>query len=488
MSASSDRLRSMYRAQRILLAVTCVLCLALFKRLWDIDSIEQSIKAFSKAGSEAWSRSYHAYLEGDGPVLDQRREMRCAEYSGLEDLAIILKTGSTEIYQKLPMHLYTTFDCVKDHLIYSDIEQEVAGAHVRDALALTSDHARTEREQLKQYKTLNEYYHLGGDAADLRGEKSWQLDKWKFLPMISDAREVFGERKKWYFFVEADTYVSLHNLLPWIAKLDHKEPIFAGAQVMIGDTEFGHGGSGWLLSSTAAESLSKTYQGNLTEWEKLVDNDCCGDLIIAKVFLAVDPPIHLLRSFPLIQGETVTSLDWSSTHWCRPAVTWHHVDSAMIDKLWQFERRWSINYGTNKPILFKDYYHAFVHPRLLATNGSLPGWDNLSNDWKFSAESEEKEERPHTVSAEACNKFCEETDECLQWSWRPGSCKAGKRVRFGWALENRPQLGSAEDRIEDTEGKSLEDAVSGWMMERIEKSRTETEACNEAKLWPTENI
>lgn len=479
-----ENLRSMHGAQRILLAVTCVLCLALFKRLWDIDSIEQSIKAFSKAGSEAWTRSYHTYLEGDGPAHSQHPGLRCDEYHGLEDLAIILKTGSTEIYEKLPMHLHTTFDCVKDHLIYSDVQQDFAGATIRDALALTSDHARTEREQLIQYQKLNDYFNLGGDAADMKGDKSWQLDKWKFLPMISDAYRIFGEKKKWYFFIEADTYVSLHNLLPWIAKLDHTKPIYAGAQVMIGDHEFGHGGSGWLLSSTAAEMMSETYHGNLSTWEKLVDNDCCGDLVMAKVLLATDPPTRLLRSFPLIQGETVTSLDWSATHWCKPAVTWHHVDAAGVDKLWQFERRWSVNYGTSKPILFKDYYHAFIHPRLLATNGSLPGWDNLSNDWKFSAE---KDEDPAVESAKACKRFCEEKDECLQWSWRPGSCKAGKRVRFGWALANRPKLGSAEDRIEKTAGKSHEGAVSGWMMDRIEKFRTEIKTCDEAKMWPIKN-
>ncbi|KAM0721385.1 hypothetical protein Q7P37_002309 [Cladosporium fusiforme] len=478
----------MHRAQRILLAITCVLCIALFKRLWDIDSIEQSIKAFSKAGSEAWARSY-AYLDSDGSVLDHSTRLRCAEYQGLEDLAIILKTGSTEIYEKLPIHLGTTFDCVKDHLIYSDVQQDLAGATIRDALALTSDHARTEREQLKQYHTLNEYFNLGGDAADLKGDKSWQLDKWKFLPMMRDAHLTFSGRKKWYFFIEADTYVSLHNLLPWIAKLDHKQAIYAGAQVMIGDHEFGHGGSGWLLSSTAAEAISKTYHGNLSHWENLVDNDCCGDLIMAKVFLGADPPIHLLRSFPLIQGETVTSLDWSATHWCKPAVTWHHVDAADIDRLWQFERRWSVTYGVKKPILFKDYYHAFIHPRLLATNGSLPGWDNLSNDWKFPDSNEQKDIDGHPMmdSEDACRRFCEGQDECLQWSWRPGSCKAGKRVRLGWALENRPHLGSAEDRIEKTEGKSLEGAVSGWMMDRIEKFRTGMKSCDEADMWPTEN-
>ena len=97
---------------------------------------------------------------------------------------------------------------------------------------------------------------MGGDAAHMKGDKSWKLDKLNFLPMISDAYRTFEARKKWYFCIEADTYVSLHNLLLWLQKLDHTEPIYAGAQVLIGDTEFGHGGSGFLLSDTAAKAFT----------------------------------------------------------------------------------------------------------------------------------------------------------------------------------------------------------------------------------------
>ena len=89
----------------------------------------------------------------------------------------MLKTGSTEIYEKLPIHLTTTFECVKDRLIYSDVQQTFAKIPVRDALALTSSRVHSEREELGQYHLLQERVRLGGDATHMKGDKSWNLDK-----------------------------------------------------------------------------------------------------------------------------------------------------------------------------------------------------------------------------------------------------------------------------------------------------------------------
>lgn len=474
----------MHNAQRTLLAVSCLSCFAVLKLLWD-SSYHARLPAQGRVHIGADGRV--AYVNADGADVQHGQNKAatqvrlgdplCAGLDGIEDLAIILKTGSTEIYEKLPIHLTTTFKCVQDHLVYSDAPQDFAGELVRDALALVSKEARAELNDLEQHKALHEHLRLGGDASELRGDKSWHLDKWKFLPMISDAYSTFGDRKKWYFFIEADTYVSLHNLLPWLSQLDYRESIFAGAQVMIGQTEFGHGGSGFLLSAGAVKALSSTYRDNQKHWEGVVAGDCCGDKVIAEVLTAADPPVSLLRAFPLIQGETLSSLDWSETHWCRPAVTWHHVDTAGIDKLWQFEHRWRAKYGASKPILFRDYYTAFIQPRLIAANGSLPDWDNLSGETISSAKED----------SAACRSHCEESDSCVQWAWRPDSCKVGSVVHLGWALSNRPALGSAEDRIEKVSGEALKGAVSGWVMERVEGLKEGRGACGQESLWVTKN-
>ena len=128
--------------------------------------------------------------------------------------------------------------------------------------------------------------------------------------MISSAFDAFGSSKQWYIFIEADTHVSLNNLLLWLQTLDSQRAIYAGAQVLIGDTEFAHGGSGFVLSAKAASGLTRTYRERQAYWDNMLASECCGDKVMAEVLLAASPSVRLWRSFPLIQGETPASLDW----------------------------------------------------------------------------------------------------------------------------------------------------------------------------------
>jgi hypothetical protein len=76
----------------------------------------------------------------------------------------------------------------------------------------------------------------------------------------------------------------------------------------------------------------------------------------------------------------------------------------------------------------------------------------------------------------------------VQWAWRPGSCRAGTKVRFGWALKNRPALGSAENRIEKIEEEGVEGAVSGWLIGRIEAFMEGMGECKEEGRWVEGNV
>lgn len=381
---------SMFTAQRVVLAVSCIFLIGYLKHLWDNTHDSAPLTSRAKfqrhVAPKSGAQAVIAPPQHHAPGHIAKSRCKSLRALGLDHVAIVLKTGSTEIYEKLPIHLSTTFECLKDQLIYSDVPQTFANVPVRDALALISPTLRNEHEELKQYHTLKEQVRLGGDAAHMKGDKSWKLDKLKFLPMISDACRVYEDQKTWYIFVEADTYLSLQNLLLWLQRLDYNKPIYAGAQVLIGETEFGHGGSGFLLSAPAARALSNEYMAKQEHWDTLAAADCCGDKVMAEALRAATPSIHLLRAFPLIQGETITSLDWSATHWCKPAVTWHHVSNADMDRHYQFELDWHAKHGAKKPVLFRDYYAAFVDPLVSTGNNTLGAWDNLSGDWAFDAQ------------------------------------------------------------------------------------------------------
>ena len=60
-------------------------------------------------------------------------------------------------------------------------------------------------------------------------------------------------------------------------------------------------------------------------------------------------------------------------------------------------------------------------------------------------------------------------------------------VHLGWALSNRPALGSAEDRIEKVSGDALKGAVSGWILERVEALKEGMGECDLEKAWITKD-
>lgn len=60
-------------------------------------------------------------------------------------------------------------------------------------------------------------------------------------------------------------------------------------------------------------------------------------------------------------------------------------------------------------------------------------------------------------------------------------------MHLGWALSNRPALGSAEDRIEKVSGEALKGAVSGWIMERVEALKKGMGECDADRLWVARN-
>lgn len=117
----------------------------------------------------------------------------------------------------------------------------------------------------------------------------------------------------------------------------------------------------------------------------------------------------------------------------------------------------------------------------------MKAWDNLSKDWTISQDDPPAKSNHAYESPEACEQACRARVSCLQWAWRPGSCRGDKVVRLGWALDNRPELGSAADRVVKANGQGDADAVSGWMEDRIEAYKQQFDPCGSRSYWITRN-
>jgi hypothetical protein len=267
----------------------------------------------------------------------------CLNAPGAGRVMIVLKTGASEIYEKLPTHLITLFRCTHHYLIFSDLPQTYADYQIHDALATVSDTYKNDHEDFKFYRKLQKYHREGQDVAKLKGDKGWNLDKWKFLPMMHESYRLASPDVDWFVYIEADTSVSWTNLLQFLGRMDPTKPLYLGAQNVVGPTTFAHGGSGYIISRAAAKKIEdrrnkigvKKYDDR---WELSTSLSCCGDEVAARALIEVD--VELTPSWPRIQGERVHTLDWTKGHWCTPAITWHHVTPAQLDSMWRFQNEW----------------------------------------------------------------------------------------------------------------------------------------------------
>ncbi|KAK4993394.1 hypothetical protein LTR66_006008 [Elasticomyces elasticus] len=409
----------------------------------------------------------------------QSSQADCKNVPGADRVLVILKTGATEIFEKLPEHFLTLFRCTPNYLIYSDLEQTISDHPIHDAIAGVSDHYKNHHEDFELYRQLQQYYREGQDFGKLKGDSGWNLDKWKFLPMLHDVyrkAERMEAKIDWFVYIEADTSLSWNNLLLWLKKMDPGKPHYLGAQNVVGETTFAHGGSGFVMSRTAAKKLEDARaKGGEEEtkvwdekWEKLTSESCCGDEIVARALLK-EVGVPLTPSWPLIQGETVSSIDWTDNHWCALAVTWHHVTPSEVDSLWQFQMNWVEDHGWDTPYLYADVFTQFISRHITVNRTN---WNNLSADRKLvkpSVSSDVSPEEFHKLPAheqrgvdgfDECGAACTMDAHCVQWMYAPGRCHLGKDIR----------LGKSDDREQDH-------WKSGWVQERVSARRKMHQDC-----------
>lgn len=407
--------------------------------------------------------------------IAQTHAESCRNVPGADNVLVMLKTGATEIYEKLPTHFVTLFKCTPHHMVFSDLKQDYADFPIRDAIAPVSKQFREQHDDFTLYRKLQQYQREGQDMSKLKGNGGWNLDKWKFLPMLFEAFDEAPAHIDWFVVMEADTSISWTNLLQWLKTMDPGVPYYLGSQNIIGDTTFAHGGSGIVLSRQAAKQMQEKRDEEGKEvynkrWEEITSTSCCGDEIVARALLDADVPLTM--AWPLIQGETVATVDFTSNHWCTPAITWHHVTPIEIDALWQFQTDWVDDHDWNTPYLFRDVFAHFID-RHIAFNRH--GWNNLSQDKKLVAASlatpddldfaELSEFEQRAVESEsACEEACARQPEgdCVQWMFTPGRCYLGQVVRFG--------------KTDEREGESW---ISGWLPERVADYKKGLGDCHE---------
>lgn len=290
--------------------------------------------------------------KSQGPDLP---DLPCRSLPGTEDVLVVLKTGSTELEDKLPIHLRTTLKCYPDYLIFSDYEEIYRGEHILDALDGVDPSVKADHPDFELWRRLQK----GGRAALKPSERSgpisrpqgatgkpsnpgWKLDKWKFLPMLN---RTLSERpdKKWYVFVETDTYILWQTLLNYLHIMDWTKPVYIGGQIWIGDIVFAHGGTGFAVSRPALEQVVHMFREHQKEWEDFTNGHWAGDCVLGKAFKDAGAP--LTYAWPIWQADDIGNMNYERADngfrlWCKPTISYHHLSPEVVEEMWDFEQDW----------------------------------------------------------------------------------------------------------------------------------------------------
>ncbi|KAL7941612.1 glycosyltransferase family 31 protein [Trichoderma barbatum] len=403
----------------------------------------------------------------------------CAQFPDTSKILLVMKTGASEAFVKIPTQVLTNLKCLPEFLIFSDMEQEIAGYKIHDSLDKVLDSAKIGNGD------FNLYYRQRQCAIDQDScnkhvdiaQEGWSLDKYKNVHIAEKAFRMRSDYD-WYLFVDADTYVVWPMMVHWLEQLDHTEQMYFGSLAMLGEFPFAHGGSGYVVSNAAMHNFFKGKNNVANRWDEETRDQCCGDYMFAKA-LKETLGIELNDTWPTINGEKPFTIPYAEDEWCQPITTMHHVGSEELSELYAFERGRNFAF----PLRIKDLYHQFVAPQLAPIR---PDWDNMSEDILYLNASlnvydEEQLSKAYTqnlshlekmahLSFDNCRAACQADKECLQYRFHQGICGFGMRIIHG-----RPK--PREDDV-------LKRWVSGWDVDKIQAWVQKHNSCDDRIDWP----
>ncbi|KAI1456488.1 glycosyltransferase family 31 protein [Annulohypoxylon moriforme] len=468
--------------------VLVISCLAMFfltsKRLseWSLHSSSLKLPSFGRPYNSAltnWSGFINTD-ESDGPrTRPARHHGTCDSFPNTSNILVVIKTGATESYSRIPLQFVTVLRCLSDFLIFSDMEQDIAGYHVYDSLDTVTPEVVKGNQDFNLYRrqkacvvdqqSCNSNGNLGSEF------DGWILDKYKNVHIVEKTYKL-RPHYDWYLFIDADTYVLWNNLAQWLSQLDNlpKDRYYIGSVALTNGFRFAHGGSGYLLSQLTMRDFAGNNSGVANRYDLKAKESCCGDVVLA---LALNETIGVgvKYAWPTINGEKPYTIPYGPRQWCHPL---------------KFEKRFYESQGTAQPTLrFKDIYHQFVAPNLKPRRND---WDNMSDDvvyldpnhgerflpWQREKDRLKKLQSQLHVPAiemnayksyENCRKLCKSVNNCFQFSYHNGACIYNKSFKLG-----KPTIKT---------DKKADKWISGWNVERIQAWVEEQGQCDDP-VWP----
>jgi len=220
-------------------------------------------------------------------------------------------------------------------------EQQIGKHHIYDVLADVEESAKAHNEDFDLYRDQKECPVSQKSCVDAKTDshKAWNLDKYKFIPMMEKTWRMRPGRD-WYVFAEADTYIFWPNMVHWLrtqSQFSPKEKLYLGSRSFIGGTPFAHGGSGYVMSGALLRHLIEYHPGMVKQYNAKGAHECCGDLMLAQALEEYEN-VKIRQAWPMFNGEKPSTLPFGPGHWCEPILTMHHMNAEEISSVWQFEQ------------------------------------------------------------------------------------------------------------------------------------------------------
>ncbi|KAM3074280.1 hypothetical protein ACMFMG_002905 [Clarireedia jacksonii] len=377
------------------------------------------------------------------------------------DVQIVVETGGSEPQSRLQHQLATMLSSVprENILVFSDMEEDVGSIHIYDGLADISMQERKDYPEFTLYDELQMYQQLGKDTRKLEG--GWKLAKYKNMAIKQKIWKMLREannalpRRKWYVFIDTDTFVEWDNLLSLLESLDPRKNQYIGSPVWADPkAPFAHGGSAIVLSYSALESLNvPEYEGPMPSQIGVNTTAlCCGDEALAMALKKRG--IGLKGYWPMFNGETPSTVGFGSEIWCEPVLSLHHISGVAMEDLWQWIEDWKARTMSMQPFLFKDLFE-YIAPQFVQRRND---WENTDDGWKIYYHANKKDS---LISFEQCEAACEADKHCFQFVSHGTTCALSHTIRIGGK------------RLPEKKGDYR--YISGWNLDRIQDWTTKTQ-------------
>ena len=262
----------------------------------------------------------------------------------LNEVQVVLKVAAGETAVN-KAHLGTVTSCITNLIIVSEAEERLGDRHVVDILAELPKSYEVNNLDFQAYINHKKAYSEGETKQE--SQRSFKLDRFKYLPMV-DKAYVTSPKAKWYVFLESDVYFFWDTLFRLLSQLDPSEPHYLGAPHKGSEGRwFAYGGAGFVMSNGLMKQLIPAKAPGSTDiprenrlsvrFESWVKEEARGDAVLAYAIQNVTG--HRLEALdPTFTSDELRKITTYRDRWCVPLLSLHQLSPEQMENLWKWER------------------------------------------------------------------------------------------------------------------------------------------------------